>query len=662
MRATKAAFVDPLWQCLCPSWSQANLTRFPRLVSRPRKTPQCLNTKQQTAAYRGGTGAGSGGDTPIREMPLKSFRPHTDSASSDGGRVGTRETLQNESTSSLYGQLYSHSLYGNVWPCREIAIELVLARREQPNLKIYNALILSNVHYKDGAAWRVRDLLDEMKEAGFMPDNGTGHAILKVVAVHLDHLLRTDTLQYMQQRWFQLSEEGEHDVAAGLLREARFEEALQRLDEMKTKMTVEEWLWDMAVYALCDAGEIEEAYRIMRMRFDTGETKLSRSLWYYMLDKGSTMRHHDATALVWNSQVDPGYLNPSSGICLNVLATAARAGDAVMGTEVFSHLSKRGTAFEPIHYELLISTYLAADPPDLRRALSILTIMPIEKLEPTAEETRGLFMYLRDKPELVKEAFDIVRELHEEERTIPIALLNLLIECHVEQLNFPEAMKIYKLIHTFNPASKGPDKSFANIDTFNLLLKGCRTTKPPDEAQASFLVSELLALRIVPTTLTYDRIILVFLQAGQHLLETAIQAEYGKEAEDEWSKGIEMVNWAFRYFVEMQPLGWMPRFGTVEQLAIQLAKLGDQNAWDVLQVAEDAGDRIEGFHRKGRFIRLNIEQAWEHRTNVLKEAKEAKEAREAEEARKAAEAAAIGECPPEDAFSDQYPIAAGASA
>ncbi|EME47974.1 hypothetical protein DOTSEDRAFT_69789 [Dothistroma septosporum NZE10] len=378
---------------------------------------------------------------------------------------------------------------------------------------------------------------------------------------------------------------------------------------MRVNVRVDAWLWDMAVYVLCHAGEVEEAYRIMRLRHDSSEMNLSKSLWSYFLDKASEARHHDATTLAWNSQVKQGYINASSGVCLNVLATAAQAGDAVMATEVFAQLSERGTAFRPIHYELLISTYLSASPPDLNRAISILTIMPLEKMDPTMAETRPLFLYLRDKPALVREALSTLRELHAQDRKIPIAALNLLVECYVEQKDLAEAMKIYKLIHTFVPISQGAQKSFANIDTFNLLLRGCRTADPPDEQQASFLVSELLALRIVPTALTYDRLILVFVAAGKAALEKAAASE-DIAVQAERAKGMELLDWAFRHLADMQPLGWMPRFGTLEQLAMNLAKAGDERCWDVLQTSEDQRIDIEGFTEKGKYMRKNVEEAW----------------------------------------------------
>ena len=505
-----------------------------------------------------------------------------------------------ETTQFLYKRLRDAAIRGKERECRDLAEVLVKERGEKPNLRLYTALILSNISHDEGAAWRVHELLDDMAEDGLQPDVGTCHAVLKVVAVHSDHLLRSDILDYMSKRWYQLSEGGAHDVTAGLLREGLLEQGLQRLDLMQQEgLRTQGWLLDMAVYVLSEAGEIAAAYRIMRQRFDGGEMQISRSLWWFFLDKASSGRHHAATALAWSSQVNQSYINPSSGTCLDVLATAAQAGDAVVATEVFTHLSKRGEAFNPIHYELLISTYLSVSLPDLNRALSILTIMSLEKVEPSTAETRALYLHLCDQPALLPEALHTLRDLHSQGRKIPIAALNLLIECYVEQRNLSEALNIYKQIHTFVPIAEGAKKTFANIETFNLLLRGCSRADPPDEHQASFLVSELLALRVKPTALTFDRLILVFVKASSRL------------AESETNKSQQLLDWAFRHFTDMQALGWMPRFGTIESLATSLARAGDGRCWDLLQAAKDQGENIETWSVKGVRAKRNVEQIWE---------------------------------------------------
>ncbi|KAI7554225.1 hypothetical protein KC317_g13302, partial [Hortaea werneckii] len=249
---------------------------------------------------------------------------------------------QQASTPRLYTKLKALAYGGHVEECRKLVEWLVRERREKPNSQLYSALILSNVSEDDGAAWRVMDYLEEMRQADIQIDPGICHSALKVLSVHPDHLLRADILEFMRARWFQLSEDGAHDVVAGLLRSGLFEQALERIEGMRqNSVPVHGWLLDMAVYMLCNIGEVDEAYHIMHVRHDSGEANLSRTLWHTLLDTGSSYRHHASTSLVWSTQVGPGYINPSSGICLNVLTTASKAGDAVLATDVFSHLSKR---------------------------------------------------------------------------------------------------------------------------------------------------------------------------------------------------------------------------------------------------------------------------------------------------------------------------------
>ncbi|KAK4553696.1 hypothetical protein LTR86_009194 [Recurvomyces mirabilis] len=560
--------------------------------------------------------------------------------------LAERERLIRQPTPYLYTRLRTLAANGKTKETWDLVEMLLRDRKEKPSLQLYNALILSNTSHDDGAAWRVIEYLEEMAQAGLQMDSGTCHAILKVLAVHADHLLRADVLEYMRARWYQLADDGAHDVAAGLLREGSFEAALRKIDEMQgSGVVVQSWLLDMSVYMLSAAGEIGEAYRIMRQRSDAGELNLSRVLWYTLLDASSSHRHHACTAHIWNSQVRTSYIRPASGICLNVLTTASQAGDAVLATDTFSHLSRRGTAFTPIHYQLLTTCYLTTSTPDLKRALTALTIMALEKKlpPPSQAETRTLFLYLRDKPVLTASAFNTLLDLYKEKRKIPIAALNLVIESYVHQRNLQGALDVYKQIHTFipgpsTPASTTQQRPFANIETFNLLLRGCRVADPPDENLASFLVSELLALRVKPTALTYDRLILVFVQAGMHALDASAGSNSDSEAAaTQRKRGLELLDWAFRHFTDMQAvsstsssttatatspsdidhdggeratLGWMPRFGTVERLATQLARVGDARCWDVLQVGEDRGGDLEGWEAKGKFVRRGVEEAW----------------------------------------------------
>ncbi|KAI6822362.1 hypothetical protein KC365_g9801 [Hortaea werneckii] len=662
MRTSKIA-TDPLWQALCPSWTQAIAPRTSCAhPMRRRPALQCLSKSHGPCNQQ--RCASSVGPSFADDLPTVQDRPSTHDRAAPRHQIGDQEGpvnfrfqapredgpiharskaqqlhhrrqqeqqffYQQASTPRLYTKLKALAYSGHVEECRKLVEWLVRERREKPNSQLYSALILSNVSEDDGAAWRVMDYLEEMRQTDIQIDPGVCHSVLKVLSVHPDHLLRADILEFMRTRWFQLSEDGAHDVVAGLLRSGLFEQALERIEGMRqNSVPVHGWLLDMAVYMLCNIGEIDEAYQIMLVRHDSGEANLSRTLWHTLLDTGSSYRHHASTSLVWSTQVDPGYINPSSGICLNVLTTASKAGDAVLATDVFSHLSKRGTQFQRIHYQLLIECYLASSD-DMKRALSILTIMALERIEPSIFETRALFALLRNDSRLTAEAFDTLRELHNQDRKIPIAALNLIIECYVQQRNLSEAMKVYKLIHTFLPPGDSARKSFANTETFNLLLRGCRMNDPPDEQQASFLVSELLALKVKPTSLTYDRLILVFIEAGANALKSAQvasdDAAEQQHVHQQYQRGVQLLDWAYRHFSDMQGImpednrnadddsvpGWIPRFGTLERLATHLAKVGDVRCWDVLQAGEDHAGEIEGWEAKGKWVRKNVENAWE---------------------------------------------------
>jgi hypothetical protein len=656
-RMSKLA-IDELWACLCPSWNATTLLRGPTKIQRARKIPRCLNGPPARRAY---STEKQFEDRGLNTKRLEARSRHFDAVYNPSDREPAkiyRESipvwkypqqkdnnqeaykyqesqvdLSTVSTNSLYNRLRLAAAQGEYYKTRQLVEFLVRERREKPSVEHYNALILSNVSADPGAAWRVHDLLAEMQQAGLQLDAATCHAALKVLAVHPDHLLRTDILDYMRSKWMGVSETGEHDIAAGLLREGLFEQALERLYGMqKQHMRVQGWLLDMFVYMLCEAGEVGEASSIMHSRHLGGELSISRQLWHYFLDKASAADHLDGTLLAWKTQVNLGYLNPSSGICLNVLTAASRAGDAYLATTVFTHLSKRNEPFNPLHYQLLIDAYLASSPPDLSRALNIITLMPFEKIQPTNWHTRSLFKVIHNSPELTHEALSHLRTLHGENRNIPIAAFNVLIESWIHQRNLPEALKIYKQIHTFAPQDGNAQVTFANIETFNLLLRGCRTTNPPDEAQASFLVAELLALRILPTALTYDRLILVFITAAQTHLETAAKSTVESAAEKSVARGKILLDWATRHFMDMQPLEWMPRFGTLEKLATLLAKVKDTRCWDVLQIAEEVGEtRVEGWREKGKWAWKNAENAWEPAANAGGETAVVEEEKKGEE-------------------------------
>lgn len=402
--------------------------------------------------------------------------------------------------------------------------------------------------------------------------------------MHVDYLLRADVLEYMRQRWLNLTEAGHQDVAAALIREGQLELAVDKIDEMRRSgLTIHPWLSDMMMYALIECGEFDEALQMLKDQTAGWDSDVSKGVWTHLLDTASSAFHHEATAYCWTHQVSTGYINPPSGVCLNVLTTASRVGDAPLATEAFHVLGKRATIFKPIHYEQLLTTYINTTPSDLRAALTVLTIMTSVNLEPDTTSTRSLHEYLHRNPTSCTSAFEILTSLHAADRKVPLAALNLLIEVLVQHRDLDQALIIYKTLHTFErypdlPASTPtpPRKPFANVETFNLLIRGCHRVSPIAVNTALFLASEMLALGITPDQETYSRIVRVCAESG-HL------------------------DLAWQYFDEMDALGFESVNGSF--LAKKMARKGDDRCWDVLQRMQDRGQRVGE-------IRADVERLW----------------------------------------------------
>jgi hypothetical protein len=249
----------------------------------------------------------------------------------------------------------------------------------------------------------------------------------------------------------------------------------------------------------------------------------------------------------WQRRVSLGYLNPSDGMCGNVLNTAARFGDAQLAMEVVRVIAKRTSKLDIYHYEALLEAYLGSG--DLKIAFRILTIMKKAHLEPREGTTRSIYTYLRGAEHLPLEALNILQELKASGVAIPIAAVNCILEAFISHGNLDEALTQYKSLHKLCPS--GP-----NTETFNVLLQGCSRTDKKDLAM--FFASEMAAAGIRPNALTYDRLILVCLS----------QDDY----ED-----------AFRYLNEMGGMDKDLRSGTWGAVVRKCVANKDPRVWRVLE-------------------------------------------------------------------------------
>lgn len=198
---TSTLAIDGLWQCLCPSFSRATLTNA-TYVSRISRRPalQCLSSSTPAARRHASDQTHTQAALELHQPFISDAETEFPSAASDNAKflsfadvgalgpaqprnyVGKKRTtpLIRLSTPFLYELLRKSAGKGETAEVQQIVEHLIGEREEQPNLRLYASLILVNVNPRDGAAWRVANLLEEMKNEGLQMDVGVGHDVLKV--------------------------------------------------------------------------------------------------------------------------------------------------------------------------------------------------------------------------------------------------------------------------------------------------------------------------------------------------------------------------------------------------------------------------------------------------------------------------------------------------
>jgi pentatricopeptide repeat protein len=403
----------------------------------------------------------------------------------------------------------------------------------------------------------------------------------------------------MKERWFSLSADGWHSLVVGLLRDRQFELAMDKLEQMQSEhIRVQPWLYDIFMYQLCEADDLDEAFKMLMYRVEEENQEVTPTMWYYMLDTFSAAYHvrsslsfhflanvgskYEGAKYIWRARVETSKMNPSDGMCLSVLNLAARHADRDLATSAIQNLTTRRSLLSPFHYEALLAAYAGAhdlkSAYDLKSAFRILNIMSKAGHEPNSRSTRPLYLHLSSSSALPSRGWKVLQDLYEDGHEIPIAAVNVVIESTISVGHHDESVHLYKQVHTL--CGYGP-----NTETFNVMLQGCSRRESKDLAM--FLASEMKALGVKPDQLTYDRLILVCLRE--------------RDYED-----------AFLYLEEMKAVGrlkgdqggWWMRGGTAAAFVRRCAAEHDDRAWVLLEEMERRK------YIKSPSLRVWTEQKW----------------------------------------------------
>ncbi|RDW92077.1 hypothetical protein BP5796_01471 [Coleophoma crateriformis] len=594
--------VDGLWRCLCPSIDNILLTCSRRSAAalhtaRPRirtKKPASSQLRNVHSSVKLSESATTSPQPPNFKPSWKPNRyiPQADPQGSSVDSVSPTDLISNPDARKQYDELEDVPiavLNDRLWQMRveEGAYKqimfmvkyLVGSRGQKPNLVHYDALIRANADAENGSVKAVKDLLAELRESGIGLDSGIYHGVLEVLAVHPDYLLRNEILREMKDRWLSLTVDGFHSVIFGLLRDRQLEMAMDHLETMQSQnMHVQPWLYDIFIYQLGKAGELDEALRLMRYRVESRQKVIGMYIWYYLLDLFTSAYHYEGTKYVWLMKVSTSQINPPDGMLVNVLNTAARhpGGDPILATSALRILSQRRSALQVHHYEALLAAYTASS--DIKTAFRVLGIMANAGQQPSTASTRPLYLHLKDDSKLCSKAWETLEELHAEGYNIQTSAANVVIEASMTLGQYNIAMDFYKKLHKI--CASGPDTT-----TFNILLQGISRLTSNRKEHAMFIASEMSALGVKPDIITYDRLILICMRE--------VDYEDAMRYLDEMVTVGRNVDQAESVDGEREPQlkssGWWLRPGTAAFLVRTCGVHGDPRAWEILDEMDRRG-------------------------------------------------------------------------
>lgn len=175
------ATCDALWHCLCPSFTATSFTR-PLLHLRPARKAfrSCVKARQRcNYALDSSRKAGHPQDADFAYFPTTSKRRFL-AVPSNSLELPGRGLLDDLDTEAIYEELHRAGHKGYYRRVHTLVKILIRARGEEPNRRLYLALLSANTSSQLGSSAEVSRLLQEMADVGMVPDSTIYHAALKV--------------------------------------------------------------------------------------------------------------------------------------------------------------------------------------------------------------------------------------------------------------------------------------------------------------------------------------------------------------------------------------------------------------------------------------------------------------------------------------------------
>ena len=517
---------DGLWRCLCPAVDGTALRRAVslsnpnRVLAHPGRRPSVACERlTHTRRYGSDANLASNGN----EAAVLDSTPalHTKANNVPRGerlltpKPPTEQVLRHASVEDIVSALIAirdargWSFHGQEIDRHgrivQLVKHLVVHREQVPGPFIYECM-MDAMADPQGSVRGIRKLFDDLKSRNMKPTSAMCHSALAALANHPDYALRQEVLDVMQEFWFTRDQSARQSVVLGLLRDGQYELAYTRLTEMiEQKARVDIWVYDVFIMVFGKLGFLDEMLLLLYRRKNMESTdKAMASLLYHVLDVSSQGFHYPGTLFAWNTVVRNSLFQPPDGIVENVLATAARHGDATLATEALDKIAQR-TRVLAHHYEAVVEAFARSG--DVAGAFRTLCIMKQNGIRIVRANTRVVYEALRQHAKLVEDAESTLRDMAADQE-LPVAAVGVVVEALAETQGSEAAMTLYRDV----PVLCGEQANAAMIQTLLINSRDAEVSRSLCRDYAAHIAEDDDPLR---SPHVYDGLIKACAEAGE---------------------------------------------------------------------------------------------------------------------------------------------------
>jgi hypothetical protein len=208
-----------------------------------------------------------------------------------------------------------------------LLVYLIVQRQLQPTAVHYEAAVVANCDPMHGSAEYAQTLAENARASGLQAASLLDTALLQVLAVHPNQVMREALLKQVRQQWVEVPETARFWNVASLLREGQTEIAQLELKTLQAQnVEVPDWVWLLLAHEHCSRHDFEALICLLH-DFHDQRVRLPRQTASHILTEAANYGHKPTVHWIWMRHVQPGFVRPDKACCDTVAQLAAKEKD-----------------------------------------------------------------------------------------------------------------------------------------------------------------------------------------------------------------------------------------------------------------------------------------------------------------------------------------------